>query len=67
MFFKKGNSGGLFQKGSQLLHHGMKGVRDVASLADNPLFAPALATVAPELLPAYGAIKASGVLQRLKH
>ena len=64
MFFKKRNSGGLFQKGSQVFHNGVKGL---ATVADNPLFAPALATVAPELLPAYGAIKASGVLQRLKH
>ena len=64
MFFKKGNSGGLFQKGSQLIHHGVKGL---ATAIDNPLFGAAVTAIAPEALPAYGAIKASGVLQRLRH
>ena len=64
MFFKKGNSGGLFQKGSQLIHHGVKGL---ATVADNPLFGAAVTAIAPEALPAYAAVKASGVLQRLKH
>lgn len=63
-FGKKGNAGGFFKKGSNILHSAVKGL---ATVADEPLFATALGAVAPSALPAYTAVKASGVLQKLKH
>ena len=63
MFFKKGSSEGFFKKGSQLLHHGVKGL---AQVADSPLFGAGISALAPQAIPAFTAIKASGVLQRLK-
>ena len=63
MFFKKGSSEGFFKKGAQILHNGVKGL---AQAVDNPLFGAGVAAVAPQAVPAYAAMKASGVLQRLK-
>ena len=64
MLFKKGdNSSSFFKKGSSALHLGIKGI---ANLADHPLAGVALSATNPGLLSAYGAVKNSGILQKLK-
>ena len=63
MYFKKGDSRGFFKKGEQIFHTAVKGL---AHIADEPVFGAALGALAPSALPAYGALKASGVLQKLK-
>lgn len=66
MYFKKGNAGGLYKKGEQLIHYAQKGIQTAAGIADSPVFGMAVGAVAPELLPAYAGIKASGYLQKIK-